>query len=109
MTDERLPKTQGEKPRSEPEILPPEHTGARTAYGRPRMRIFVDTRGTERVYVARLRPLGIILIALTTGILLVVMFVLLLSAFLIWIPIVVLLVTAAIIAGLLRDYFRRTP
>jgi hypothetical protein len=31
-----------------------------------------------------------------------------LSAFLIWIPVVVLLVTAAIIAGLLRGYFERT-
>ena len=107
MVDKR-PEPQGEKPRSEPEIIPPEHTGARSAQGRPRMRIFVDTRSTESVYVARLRPLGIILIALTTGILLAVMFVLLLSAFLIWIPVVVLLVTAAIIAGLLHEYFKRT-
>jgi hypothetical protein len=73
------------------------------------MRIFVDTRGTEHVYVARLRPLGIIPVALTTGILLAVMLILLLSAFLIWIPVVVLLVTAAIIAGLLRGYFKHTP
>ena len=73
------------------------------------MRIFVDRRGTEHVYVARLRPLGIILVALTTGILLAVMLILLLSAFLIWIPVVVLLVTAAIIAGPLRGYFKRTP
>jgi hypothetical protein len=92
MVDKR-PAPQGEKPRSEPEIIPPEHTRARTAQGTPRMRIFVDTRGTEHVYVARLRPLGIILVALTTGILLAVMLILLLSAFLIWIPVIVLLVT----------------
>jgi hypothetical protein len=72
------------------------------------MRQFVDTRGTEYFYVARLRPLGVILVVLTTGILLAVMLILLLGAFLIWIPVVVLLVTAAIIAGLLRGYFERT-
>ena len=104
MMDKRS-KPQGEKP--EPEIIPPGHTGGRTAPGAPRIRAFVDTRGTEHVYVARLRPLGIILLALTTGILLAVMLILLLSAFLIWIPVVVLLITATIIAGLLRGYFER--
>jgi len=73
------------------------------------MRIFVDTHSTEHFYVARLRPLGIILVVLTMGILLAVMLILLLSAFLIWIPVVVLLVTAAIIGGLLRGCFERTP
>ena len=100
---DKRPKPQGEKP--EPEIIP----GRQTAQDTPRMRIFVDTHGTEYFYVARVRPLGIILAVLTMGILLAVMFILLLSAFLIWIPVVVLLVTAAIIAGLLRGYFERTP
>jgi hypothetical protein len=105
MIDKR-PKPQGERP--EPEIIPPEHPGRQTAQDTPRMRIFVDTHGTEHFYVARLRPLGIILLVLTMGILLAVMLILLLSAFLIWIPVVVLLVTAAIIAGLLRGYFEGT-
>lgn len=99
MMDKR-PNPQGEKP--EPEIIPPEQTGGQTAQDAQRMRIFANTRGTEHFYVARLRPLGVILVILTMGILL------LLSAFLIWIPVVVLLVTAAIIAGLLRGYFERT-
>ncbi len=106
MIDKR-PKPQGKKP--EPEIIPPEHTGGQTAQDAPRMRIFVDTRGTEHFYVARLRPLGVILVILTMGILLAVVLILLLSAVLIWIPVFVLLVTAAIIAGLLRGYFERTP
>jgi hypothetical protein len=107
MMDKR-PKPQGEKPRSEPEIIPPEHAG-RTAQGTPRMRVFVDTRGTERVYIAKPGPLGIILVILITGILSAVMLILLLGAFLIWLPVVVLLVAAAIIAGLLRRYFQRAP
>ena len=104
---DKRPKPQGEKP--EPEIIPLEHTGGQTAQDAPRMRILVDTRGTEHFYVARLRPLGVILVVLTMGMLLAVVLILLLSAFLIWIPVVVLLVVAAIIAGLLRGYFERTP
>jgi hypothetical protein len=69
------------------------------------MRVFVDTR----VYVARLRPLGIILLTLTIGLLSAVMFIVLLGALFIWMPIVVLGVAAAIIAGLLRGYFHRAP
>ena len=69
----------------------------------------VDTHGTERVYVARLRPLGIILLALTISILSAVMFIVLLGTLFIWIPIVVLGGAAAIIAGLLRGYFHRAP
>ena len=73
------------------------------------MRIFIDKRGTERVYIAKPGPLGIILVTLVTGILSAVMLILLLGAFLIWIPVVVLLVAAAVIAGLLRGYFQRAP
>jgi hypothetical protein len=109
MTDKRPPKAQSEKPRSEPEIIPPERVEGKTTRGAPRMQIFVDTHGTERVYVARLRPLGIILLALTIGILSAVVFIVLLGALFIWIPIVVLGGAAAIIAGLLRGYFHRAP
>jgi hypothetical protein len=54
---------QGEKPRSEPEIIPPD----RAEQGPPRARVFIDSRGTEHVYVARLGPLGVILTILTTA------------------------------------------
>jgi hypothetical protein len=75
---------QGKKPRSEPEIIPPDHAERRTAQGRPQTRVFIDAHGTERVYVAKLGPLGIILAILTTGILSTVMLILLFGAFLIW-------------------------
>ena len=55
---------QGKKPRSEPEIIPPDHAEQRTAQGRPQTRVFIDAHGTERVYVAKLGPLGIILAVL---------------------------------------------
>jgi hypothetical protein len=104
MMDKR-PKPLGEK--LEPEIIPPEYTGRRTAQGPPRIRTFVDTRGTKHVYVARLGPVGIILVVLTTAILSAVVLILLLGAFLIWIPVVAFLVAGAVIAGLLRGYFQR--
>jgi hypothetical protein len=100
---------QGEKPRSEPEIIPPDHAERRKAQGTPRTRVFIDARGTERVYVAKLGPLGIILAVLTTGILSAVMLILLFGAFLIWLPLVVFFIAGAIISGALRAYFRRAP
>jgi hypothetical protein len=92
------PKPNGEKPRSEPEIIPP----GRAERDRPRTRVH-----TERVYIGKLPPLSIILVVLITGLLSAAMLILLLGAFLIVLPVVVLFVTAAIIAGLLRIYFQR--
>ena len=92
-----------EEPRSEPEFIPPGHK----ARGEPRVRIFIDPRITERVYVAKPGSLGSVLLILIVGLLSALMLVLLLGAFLVALPLVVLLVTAAIVAGLLRIYFQR--
>ena len=103
MTDKR-PHPQSEEPRSEPEIIPP--SGAER--GGPRMHFYIDDR-IGRVYVARPGPLGTILTVLVVGLLLTVMLIMLLGAFLIFLPAVVLFVTAAVVAGLLRVYFQRAP
>ncbi len=92
----------GEKPRSEPEIIPPDHARRGTRGSG----VFIDAQGTERVYVARLGPLGVILAILTTGILAAVVVVLLFATFLIWVPLLVFFIVGAIVAGLLRTYFR---
>ncbi len=98
---------QSEKPRSEPEIIPPDR--AEGTRSRPRARIFTDTRGSERVYITRIGPLGIILSILTAGILTAVIVALLLGALLIWLPLVMLFVAVVVISGLLRTYFKRAP
>lgn len=95
----------GEKPRSEPEIIPPDRAGRSTR----RSRISFDTRGAERVYVARLGPLGFILAMLLTAIMFAVLLALLLGALLFLTPLVIFFVAGAIIAGFLRVYFRRAP
>ena len=101
MIDKR-PNPQGEEPRSEPEIIPPGQAERDT----PRMRVFVDTHSTERVYIGKPSPLVVILLTLVVGLLSAVLMVLLFGALLVALPAVVLLVTAAIVAGLLRGYFR---
>ena len=82
----------------EPEIIPP---GQDT----PRMRVSVGTRSTERVYIGKPPPLGIVLVVLITGLLSAAMLILLLGAFLVALPMVILFVTTAIIVGILRIYF----
>src|SRR5262249_21469455 len=95
MIDKR-PNPQGEELRSEPEIIPPGHAERGT---------FDAHTKRVRVYIAKPGPLGTILMILIVGLLSAVLRVLLLGALLIWLPAVVLLVTAAVVAGLLRAYF----
>jgi hypothetical protein len=97
---DKKPDPQAEEPRSEPEIIAPDD-----AHVPRRIRIETDT---GRIYVAKVGPLGTILVVLIVG-LLSALLVLLLGALLVWLPIVVLFVTAALVAGLLRGYFQRRP
>lgn len=103
MIDKR-PNPQGEQPRSEPEIIPP----SRAERGSPRMRFYIDER-VGRVYTAKPGPVGIILTVLIVGLFLTVMLIMMLGAFLVFLPVIVLFVTAAIIIGLLRVYFQQPP
>ena len=96
---------QADQPRPEPEIIPPDHAGP----DKRRRRVFVDARGTERVYVARLHPLGFILVVLIAAVLAAVMIALLLGALLIWLPLLVFFVAGVIIVAVLRAYFTRAP
>ncbi|HUL87329.1 MAG TPA: hypothetical protein VLU23_03995 [Pseudolabrys sp.] len=66
------------------------------------MRVVVDTRS-----IGKTPPLAIILVILITGLLSAAMLILLLGAFLVALPVIVLFVTAAIVVGLLRIYFQR--
>jgi hypothetical protein len=106
MNERRLPA--GEKPRSEPEIIPPDKGDRRSRSSAAGMRVFLDGGGVRHIYVARLGPLGMVVLALMIGILSAIALVLVLGVFLIWIPLVGLLVAAAIVSSLLRAYFRQS-
>jgi hypothetical protein len=97
----------GEKPRFEPEIIPPGQPDSRSAGRRSGMRVFVDAREAHRVYVARLGPLGIIVLLLGIAILSGILIVLLAGVFLIWFPIMVLVIAAGILSSRLFGYFGR--
>lgn len=86
-----------ERPRSEPEILPPERREPGPTQG---------AEGTYRIRVVQLGPVGATLLALAIGAASAVLLVIMLGTLLILIPVVGLLVAGAIIAGLLRGYFR---
>jgi hypothetical protein len=94
-----------EKPRSEPEIIPPDRAGREP----PRAQSFFETRGSERIYVARVGPFGVILTMLVAAIMFVVLLVLMLGAFLFWLPLLIFFIAGAVIAGFLKAYFGRSP
>lgn len=91
--------------RSEPEIIPPR--AAARSQQRDATWISLDEHGTRRIYVTKLGPFGIIVLALAVGLVAALLLVLLVGALLLWIPVVAVLVTAAIISALLRSPFRR--
>jgi hypothetical protein len=97
----------GKKSRADQEIIPPARNDRQSQSGTARIRVFADGDGVRQVYVARLGPWGVLLLALAIGILFAVILVLVVGAFLIWIPFVGLLIVTVIISGLLRGYFRR--
>src|ERR1700730_6114241 len=88
-----------EKPRAEPEIIPPGDLD-----GRPmRDRYHFDVHGgSQRIYVTRLGPFGIVVLGLLIALIAAVIPIVLLGALLIWIPVAVLFVAAAVVSGLLR-------
>ena len=93
-----------ERPRVEPEIIPPDRGGGPGGRGPswPPPYGFTQTRGTQRIYVSRIGPFGFALIMLIVGLLAAVMLLVLIGTALIWIPVVAVLAIIAAISGLLR-------
>jgi hypothetical protein len=101
--------TKPERPRAEPEIIPPDRSGGRGGSGGggwpPPPYGYTGGytgRGAHRLYVTRIGPIGFALLMLVVGLLAAIMLLILVGAALIWIPIVVVLVLAAAISRLLR-------
>ena len=96
MTDDR---NQPERPRVEPEIIPPDRGGRQSPWAPYE---FAQTRGTSRIYVTRLGPFGIALIMLAIAAIAAIFLIALLGAFLIWIPIIAVVLIAGALLRLLR-------
>jgi uncharacterized protein (DUF697 family) len=84
-----------EKPRAEPEIILPSDLD-----GRPMREGYVH--GTQRIYVARPGPFGIVVLGLLIALIAAAIAIVLLGAVLIWIPLAVVFVVTAVVLDLLR-------
>jgi hypothetical protein len=98
-----------ERPRSEPEIMPPDRGGYTSGWP-PRgdaqsgfaQSGFTETHGRQRIFVGRIGPLGFILLMLIVALFGGILLLALIGAALIWIPVVAVLVIIAAISGLFR-------
>jgi hypothetical protein len=99
---------QPEQPRVEPEIIPPDRPRRQSDWRQsnwpPRWRPyqFGQARQTHRIYVTRLGPFGCALLFLVLAILAAAIFLAILGAVLLWVPVVALLVVVAAIFRLFR-------
>jgi len=91
-----------EKPRSEPEILPPTH-GRRNPYQAD----WYVAHGSSRIFLARPSAWSLFSIALLIGLIAGVMLAILLGTLLIVVPIVALLIAGMMINNALRGRLRR--
>jgi hypothetical protein len=101
---EKPPTPRAEQPRAEPEIIPP---GAPLRSGR--FDGFAGPHFSQRIYVAKFGPLGIVLVALAIVAIVTVLLVVLLGALLFWIPVIGVIVAAAIVLRFLKSPWRRGP
>jgi hypothetical protein len=90
-----------ERPRAEPEIIPPDH-GDNEWQSRWSPYGYTRTRGPQRIFVTRVGPLGIALFMLAIAVIAAIGLLVILGALLIWIPAVILAVIIAAIAGVFR-------
>jgi len=88
-----------ERPRREPEIIPPDR-GRGPNWPPPHG--FTQMRGTHRLYVGRIGPFGFALLMLAIGLFAAVFLLVLIGAALIWIPIVAALAVIAAVFGRFR-------
>jgi hypothetical protein len=96
----KQPNGRVERPRAEPEIIPP---------GDPRIRSqrrAFDDPG--RIYVARVGPLGFAMLAFAIGAIAAFVLLVFIGAFLIAVPFAGLLLVVAVLISLLRSPFRRS-
>jgi Flp pilus assembly protein TadB len=94
-----------ERPRAEPEIIPPDRSQTRSSGWPPygvRQSPFTQSAGMHRVYVSRIGPIGFALLILVIGLFAGILLLALIGTALIWIPLVAVLVVAAAVSRLLR-------
>jgi len=91
-----------ERPRVEPEIIPPDRTGRESEWRRREWHPYGFANGTHRIYVGGIGPLGIAILILLVGVVVAVGLLAIIGAVLFWIPVLALLVAAGALFRFLR-------
>jgi len=105
MTDKQRPPV--ERPRVEPEILPPNARARQRSFDSMFVRVEEGDDGIRRIHVKRPGPFTIILILLAAGATGALFFVLLAGLMLLWIPLVIAGILIAMFSGSARDLWSR--
>ncbi len=92
---------------TEPEIIPPGQEPADWRRGQADPWARHNVYGTQRVFVHRIGPIGFLVVAALIGIVAALVFVTVVGAFFVAIPIAALLLVGAILGGIMRRYLRR--
>ena len=96
-----------ERPRVEPEIIPPRDRSRRGGFDSLFIRVEEGDDGIRRVYVKRPGPFVIALILLAIGLVAALFFALLSALVLLWIPIVIIGILFAVFSVSAHDLWRR--
>ena len=108
MTDDQ---DKPERPRFEPEIIPPDRDGERSEWrytpfrgsnwrGNP----YGHTHATQRVYVTRLGPFGIALVMLAIAAIVAIILIAAIGAVLIWVPVIAAVLVIGALIRLIRGF-----
>ena len=85
---------------SEPEIIPPRRRGGKDLFW---PRDIMEERGTQRIYITRISPFGFLPLVLVSALISISVFVFLFGFLLLLIPAAGIILTAFIVANLLRS------
>lgn len=96
MADDR---NRPERPRFEPEIIPPGHARYHPTW---RAQSYAETNGTHRIYMRRLGPFGGILLLAAIVVVALIALLAFVGALLLWVPLLALVLLIAAVSGLLR-------
>jgi hypothetical protein len=98
---EQPPDPRVEKPRTEPEIIPPGEPLRRTRFDP-----FAEAPFGQRIYVAKFGSFGFVMVALAIIAIVTLVLIVLLGALLLWIPLIGLIMAAVILSRIWRSRSR---
>jgi hypothetical protein len=105
MTNNHNPRV--ERPRAEPEIIPPHARSRRGGFDSVFLRVEEGDDGIRRIYLKKPGPFTVILVLLAAGAVAALFFLLLAGLMLLWIPLIVVGVLFAVFSVSARDLWSR--